>query len=226
MAFGTDYPLRPLSPAELGKLLEAEQSAAVFIALRDPDGSLRIVPLLESSEHVTVGRDLTADIVIEGDGQLSRIHAELHSVGSEWLLADDGLSRNGTFVNGQRIQNRTRLRDDDTIRVGSTVLVFGDARSAAEETRTTHEVDLPVSVSPAQRKVLAALCVPLRSADARADHLALPATNEEIASSLCLSVDAVKAHLRVLYAKFGLAELAPHRKRVHLAQSALRQGFS
>jgi DNA-binding CsgD family transcriptional regulator len=226
MAFGTDYPLRPLSPAELGKLLEAEQNAAAFIALRGPDGSLRIVPLPESSERVTLGRDLTADIVVEGDGQLSRIHTELHSVGSEWLMADDGLSRNGTFVNGERIQNRTRLRDGDTIRVGSTVLVFGDARSAMEQTRTTHDVDRPLTVSPAQRKILAALCAPLRSADSRADHLALPATNDEIASSLCLSVDAVKAHLRVLYARFGLADLPPHRKRVHLAQSALRQGLS
>jgi len=40
------------------------------------------------------------------------------------LLADDGLSSNGTFVNGQRIVARRRLTDGDAIRVGATVILF------------------------------------------------------------------------------------------------------
>ena len=33
---------------------------------------------------------------------------------------DDGLSRNGTFVNGERLSGRRRLTDGDTLRFGGT----------------------------------------------------------------------------------------------------------
>ena len=53
-----------------------------------------------------------------------RAHAELEYVGGQWALADDGLSRNGTFVNGQPVRGRRRLRDGDCLRLGQTVLAF------------------------------------------------------------------------------------------------------
>jgi DNA-binding NarL/FixJ family response regulator len=53
--------------------------------------------------------------------------------------------------------------------------------------------------------------------------MAVPATNREIADAVGLSVDAVKGHLRVLYARFGLDALPQHEKRVRLAELALQQ---
>ena len=41
-----------------------------------------------------------------------------------------------------------------------------------------------------------------------------------------LSVDAVKGHLRVLYARFELDRLPQHEKRVRLAERALRDGLA
>lgn len=40
-----------------------------------------------------------------------------------------------------------------------------------------------------------------------------------------LSVDAVKAHLRLLFGRFGLTDLPPNQKRLRLAQEALRRGL-
>ena len=54
-------------------------------------------------------------------------------------------------------------------------------------------------LSETQRRVLVALCRPFRDGSA----FATPATNQEIAAEVFLGVDAVKTHLRALFAKFG-----------------------
>jgi pSer/pThr/pTyr-binding forkhead associated (FHA) protein len=46
----------------------------------------------------------------------------LERVGTDWILVDGGLSRNGTFVNGERLLGRRRLEDCDVILVGSASL--------------------------------------------------------------------------------------------------------
>ena len=48
----------------------------------------------------------------------------LERVGGAWTLVDDGLSRNGSCVNGRRVHGRRRLDDGDAIVVGRTQLVF------------------------------------------------------------------------------------------------------
>lgn len=71
-----------------------------------------------------------------------------------------------------------------------------------------------------QRKILEALCRPCTGSS----HFAPPATNQEIADELFLSVDAIKAHLRVLYKKFGVEPLAHNQKRARLVELALEGG--
>jgi hypothetical protein len=68
--------------------------------------------------------------------------------------------------------------------------------------------------------VLIELCRPYASGE----KFAVPATNKEIAEGVFLSVDAVKGHLRVLFDRFGLAELPQNEKRAKLAEAALRSG--
>ena len=51
-----------------------------------------------------------------------------------------------------------------------------------------------------------------------------PAFNQEIADQLHVSVEAVKAHLRKLFEKFGVGELAQTKKRIRLAELALISG--
>ena len=49
-------------------------------------------------------------------------------------MVDDGLSRNGTFVNGERVTRRRRLLDGDELRIGSTTIRFRAPFEAGEHT--------------------------------------------------------------------------------------------
>jgi pSer/pThr/pTyr-binding forkhead associated (FHA) protein len=149
------------------------------------------------------------------------MHAELECTAGEWTVSDDGLSRNGTFVNGSRISGRHRLRDGDVIRVGKTVLAF--RRPEAEDSRPTAVAGGQVTLGdlpPTQRAVLIALTRPYKH-----DEFATPATNQQIGDELHLSVDAVKAHLRSLFGRFGLEHLPQNQKRSRLVAEALQQGL-
>ncbi len=76
------------------------------------------------------------------------------------------------------------------------------------------------SLSEAQRRVLVALCRPFKES---AGYVT-PATNQQIAGELFLSVDAVKTHLRALFAKFGIEDLPQNQKRIRLVELALKSG--
>lgn len=68
----------------------------------------------------------------EVDPKLSRRHALFRRDGHRWLVQDLG-SRNGTFVNGTAIEQPTRLRAGDEVRLGRTVLsvaVLGEDAAA------------------------------------------------------------------------------------------------
>jgi pSer/pThr/pTyr-binding forkhead associated (FHA) protein len=159
---------------------------------------------------------------MDWDRGVSRVHAELALVGGEWTVIDDGLSQNGTFVNGTRVVGRKRIRDGDTLRFGQTLVVF--SAPSERHTEATSVLSSPVpdaaALSATQRKVLIALCRPFRTSGS----FATPATNQEIAAELFLSVDAVKTHLRILFQKFGIGEVAQNQKRAQLVWRAFQAG--
>lgn len=69
-----------------------------------------------------IGRDTVNDIVIV-DTEMSARHARISQANEEFWV-EDLQSTNGTFVNGRRIEASTRLRDDDLIKMGRTLLKF------------------------------------------------------------------------------------------------------
>ena len=205
------------SPAELKERLEAERAGEPFLLYRDAEGQ-RIAPL-GGGERFSIGRDSQMDLALD-DGQVSLLHAELQRSGGQWTVVDDGLSRNGTFLNGERIGGRSRLRDGDELRLGETVLVFRDPASV-EAGETAATPDAPkVELTDSQRKILLALCRPYRDGSS----YATPATNKQIADEVFLSVDAVKGHLRMLFDRFGLGEVPQNQKRVKLVEVAMQRG--
>lgn len=209
------------TPPELKERLAAERTGAPFVVYRDEQGRQQLILLPEDGE-LTIGREPDSNIPLAWDAHVSGLHAELRRTGGRWLVVDDGLSRNGTYVNDQRVLGRRQLRDGDQVRVGTTILVFRQPRvRQVKSTAVESETTLRAHVSPAQRRVLVALCRPY----ADGAEFAQPATNQEIAEELYLSVAAVKAHLRAMFPRFGLDGLPHNDKRVQLAKRALQTGI-
>ncbi len=91
--------------------------------------------LVPVEESLTLGRhpdcwlQLSADLV-------SRVHAELVIIDGRLTVQDRG-SRNGTFVNGQKIQGRVELRDGDELRIGRENITVSS--SLAEDSMASFE---------------------------------------------------------------------------------------
>ena len=102
----------------------------------DDDSGARRVYLLEGSRDVRIGRGEDADLRLWWDLSVSLVHAEIVRLGAHWLIGDDGVSRNGTFVNGERLRGRRRLRHRDVVRVGGTTLAFNDASARRRDATT------------------------------------------------------------------------------------------
>ena len=211
--------LHQSSPAELKAQLAAERAGEPFLLYRNPAEGQALVPLAPG--RVTVGRGAGCDVCLAWDDDVSRVHAELERMGGVWTLSDDGLSRNGTFVNGERVTGRRRLRDGDSVRFGATLVRFREP-SPGETGETLLAGDAPpeARVSEAQKRVLVALCRPFRDGS----PYATPATNQEIAAELFLSVDAVKTHMRALFDKFDVGDLPQNQKRAKLVERAFQSG--
>jgi DNA-binding NarL/FixJ family response regulator len=120
-------------------------------------------------------------------------------------------------VNGDRVVGRRRLHNGDLVLVGSTSLLFCEAQAGNHQSTAVPERGAArVELSPAQRRVLVALCRPVQGVD-RFDS---PATNQQIADELYLTVAAVKTHLRALSQRFGLTDVPQNAKRARLVQMA------
>jgi hypothetical protein len=209
------------SPVELKAQIEAERDGMPFLVFRDGEGEQRIVRLDGGAERLTIGRVEATDIALTWDASVSRVHAELVRVAGDWTIADDGLSRYGSYVNGQRLTGRRRLDDLDRVQVGEVVIVYRAPGHAALDatTRNAPPVD-PAALTEAQKRVLVALCRPFRDGAT----YATPASNQQIADELFLSVAAVKGHLRTLFDKFGVGNLPHNQKRLKLVERALLCG--
>jgi pSer/pThr/pTyr-binding forkhead associated (FHA) protein len=169
---------------------------------------------------VTIGRTPEADVALSWDPEVSRTHALLERVGDRWTLIDDGLSSNGSFVNGARVSGRYRLADGDRMCFGNTVITYREpAQAGFDETVRRTDQPVLVPVTDTQRRILIALCRPVNES-----AFASPATNRQIADEVFLSVDAVKAHLRVLFDRFEIRDLPQNEKRAKLAATALLNG--
>jgi predicted component of type VI protein secretion system len=191
------------------------------LVYRDDTGAQRFFPL-EGRTSLTIGRSSGCDVRLAWDERVSRVHAGLDLVGHDWTLVDDGLSRNGTFLNGDRLNGRRRLRDGDTFVLGSTSFRFRDtSRATTQLTKVGEQLVTSASLSPTQRQIVIALCRPYK----HDDPYATPASNQQIADELFLSVDAVKTHLRILFQKFQIEDLPQNQKRVKLVERVLGLGL-
>jgi len=207
------------TPTELKAELDAEQAGTPFLVFRVGEG--QVVRTLPDEGRLTLGREEACDFSFADDHEVSRLHCELERVGGHWVLGDHGLSRNGTFVNGERLHGERALHDGDTIRLGTTRLTYRiPGERTDRETRPAADARVAAALTRTQRAVLIALCRPYREGS----PFAIPSSNQEIADEVALSVPRVKAHLHDLYERLGVEDLPHNAKRTKLVEVAFQTG--
>jgi Nif-specific regulatory protein len=87
---------------------------------------------LHPTQRIAIGRASQSHVVV-ADHLCSRFHAELYWDQEGWWIQDQK-SRNGTFVNGIKVEQPVRLRPGDQIQVGSCSILFSSQLGGAIET--------------------------------------------------------------------------------------------
>ncbi|RME76994.1 MAG: FHA domain-containing protein [Planctomycetota bacterium] len=77
---------------------------------------------LKNREFITIGRNSVNDIKIL-DTKISRVHCRIFQKDGEYWIEDMG-STNGTFLQGEEVENAQKLENRNHIRIGFTVLCF------------------------------------------------------------------------------------------------------
>ncbi len=210
-------------PAEGIELNRADEAGTPYLVFRDREcaagGGARcrqhiiVLPLTE--DRLSIGRTAATDVSLAFDQEVSRAHCTLERVGAAWSVVDNGLSRNGSFVNGERVRGSRILRHDDRLKLGNTTITYRAPLDLTGDP-TMPKRGRTILVSDAQRRVLVELCRPFRYDD----KFATAPTNQEIAGTLYIAVETVKAHLRALFEALGVEDLPQHQKRMQLIKLA------
>jgi FHA domain len=208
---------------ELEARRAAERIGDPFLVYRDDTGRQHIFSLAERSQSITLGRREEADISIPWDPEMSRLHAELERRAGEWTVCDDGFSQNGTWVNGLRLTGRRRLSDGDLLRVGRTIFAFCAPTGVGSlgPTLVPGELSATPRFSEQQQRVLRALCKPLFT-DGEGIN---PATDEQVAETTGIPLDAVINELDHLGRAMGLEDMPHGDQRAEIALLAMRSGL-
>ena len=166
--------------------------------------------------RLTLGTDPANDLALPADPTLSRLHAVLERYEAGWCVRDLG-SRNGTFVNGQRIWSERSLRPATSC--GSARPGWSTGATSPPAAQGTQASEPAPELTRREREVLVVLCRTVLAGEAFTE----PASIREIAEALVVTEAAVKQHLAHLYDKFGIHG-GGERRRVRLANEALRRG--
>jgi pSer/pThr/pTyr-binding forkhead associated (FHA) protein len=106
-----------------------------LLTLKFKDLPLKEIDLAGNSK--TIGREPANDIVVE-NLLVSGYHARIDPAGRDYVLTDLQ-SKNGTFVNGERVTS-SKLKDGDQVLIGKHTLVFTlDPAEVQEDPKLTEE---------------------------------------------------------------------------------------
>ena len=160
--------------------VRAERGAHSVLLYLDGAGIQRTVTMAAARSTYTVGRLPENDLPLPWDAQVSRFHARLTWVGERWVLEDT--SRNGSFVNGVRVDRTCPLSDGDVLRFGRTAVTYRAPSTGRRfaDTEYAGETALPaplqraVHLDATERRVLEALVTIARTGGCR-DETALSA---------------------------------------------------
>ncbi|HEX6243735.1 MAG TPA: sigma-54-dependent Fis family transcriptional regulator, partial [Polyangiales bacterium] len=112
----------------------AQQPASELVVLMAPGQEAATQRRALSQSPLVIGRDVPGAQLCIDDPGLSRLHARCVDRGTEGVRLIDCDSRNGTYLNGRRIQG-AELSPGDVVRMGDSLLSFstGEPMQRAQE---------------------------------------------------------------------------------------------
>jgi sigma-B regulation protein RsbU (phosphoserine phosphatase) len=122
------------------------------LVIRNIDGKTVAVPL--DRDRISLGRSSANELCYPDDAGLSRHHLALTRSNGEWSVEDLG-SKNGTLLNGKRVEKRMPFILGDRVSAGHLTIEFADSAPATDHTVVF--VDHGESVSSASTTVVASL---------------------------------------------------------------------
>ncbi|HSW50987.1 MAG TPA: SpoIIE family protein phosphatase [Bryobacteraceae bacterium] len=172
------------------------------LLIKTPDGGSRQLPL--EGDSLPLGRSGAGPLIFPNDLGLSRKHLVFTREGRAWTVTDLG-SKNGSFVNGERLTGSHRLLPGDRIAAGQVAITYDDADTqssgtvvfvdpgqASEPVAATRAADLERLTAAAQSGHIRAL---VNAGRELAGHRPL---EELFVLILNLSLEAVRAKRGVL----------------------------
>jgi hypothetical protein len=170
-------------------------------------------------DGMLVGRAEHCDLVLDDDA-VSADHLEIATRGLA-VMATDLDSRNGTLLNGQRLDRPRRLRNGDVLQLGRHRLELSLPPQSRRESTAIAPPE-SIQLTEDERNVARALVGPYREPGIRAGR---PATRAEIAEALHLSERTVQRRMDALAGKLGVpAEEKRERPRL-VAERVLQLGL-
>jgi class 3 adenylate cyclase len=125
--------------ALLRERVETDRCREAIVVLHDQTGRQRVVRL---GQRLTIGRLPDNDVALIWDDEVSRRHANIRRTAKGWVLVDDS-SRNGCYLNGERVTDQSALNDGDVLRFGDTVVRFRAPADAAVPLDSEESGSLP-----------------------------------------------------------------------------------
>jgi len=83
-----------------------------------------VVDLDVGGEWIMIGWWLGNEVVFDWDFEVLCVYVVFECFGDEWMVVDDGLSRNGIYVNGECVTLCYWLHDGDVILIGGMLIAF------------------------------------------------------------------------------------------------------
>jgi serine phosphatase RsbU (regulator of sigma subunit) len=109
-------------------------------------------------DEMVIGRSMSSDVAIN-DRFLSRHQARLRRAGEAWLIEDLG-SRNGTFVNGVRVDAPSTVKPGDTITMSASVIRVFEDGAPRPTARPLHHLPEPSLLRPASELLSMSTALP------------------------------------------------------------------
>lgn len=141
-------PAAPTAPAAQATLDKAEQSAR-FILHSENGEVIQEYPL--DKPEITIGRAPNSDILLSKDKLTSRRHATVRYENGQYVLRDER-SANGTFVNGQQIEEMVPrvLQEGDHVGIGEHELIFRTSQAPAAGVEDMPTIAVPYDSAGAE----------------------------------------------------------------------------